>query len=88
MGSKPVPLFEPQLHNAPLEHCAACLGTAERRAARRQTHIVRRAARAIRDRDLIMQKMNKARPNNNAKSNYIYFVFPVRASIRYVKKMI
>ena len=30
MGSKPVPLFEPQLHNAPMEHCYTCLGTAER----------------------------------------------------------
>ena len=37
---------EPQLHNAPPEHCYACLGTADRRAARRKTHKVRRAARA------------------------------------------
>ena len=37
---------EPQPHNAPPEHCYACLGTADRRAARRKTHKVRRAARA------------------------------------------
>ena len=48
MGEEPYPVLkvEPQLHNAPPEHCYACLGTADRRAARRKTHKVRRAARA------------------------------------------
>ncbi len=38
MGVKPALKNEPQLHNAPLEHCYACLGTADRRAAQRKTH--------------------------------------------------
>ena len=44
MGLKPVLKIEPQLHNAPLEHCYACLGTADRRRAQWKA-LTRRARR-------------------------------------------